>query len=50
MKDLRQLINALFMALHHYPEGSPLEKRYNTKFISFEESLKERAEKQAGER
>ena len=39
---LRQLVYALFIALHNYPEGSPLEKRYDTKLISFEDSLKDR--------
>ena len=33
-------IYALFIALHNYPEGQPLKKRYNTRFISFEDSLK----------
>ena len=42
VKDLRLLTYALFMALHNYPGGAPLEKRYVTKFISFEESLQER--------
>ena len=36
---LRDLIYALFIALHRYPEGTPLEKRYVTKFLSFEASL-----------
>ena len=36
---LRDLIYALFIALHQYPEGAPLEKRYETKFSSFEDSL-----------
>ena len=42
VNNLRHLIYALFIALHGYPEGSPLEERYETRFISFEESLKER--------
>ena len=45
VKDLRQLIYALFIALDDYPEGFPLEQRYETKFISFEESLKEREQR-----
>ena len=36
---LRNLIYALFIALHQYPEGSPLENRYETEFPSFEDSL-----------
>ena len=36
---LRLLIYALFIPLHGYPEGEPLKKRYDTKFISFEDSL-----------
>ncbi len=35
-------INALFIALHNYPEGQPLKQRYNTIFIPFEDSLKDR--------
>ena len=37
---LLHLIYALFIALHQYPEGPPLQKRYVTKFIDFEDSLK----------
>ena len=43
---LRQLVYAMFIALHDYPEGSPLEKRYDTNFISFEDSLKDREERE----
>lgn len=39
--NLRMLIYALYIALHDYPEGSPLEKRYRTRFISLEESMRE---------
>ena len=39
VNNLRLLIYALFIALHSYPEGSPLERRYDTKLISFEASL-----------
>ena len=42
--NLSLLIYALFIALHNYPEGSALKKQYETKFISFEESLKEQEE------
>ena len=38
---LRDLIYALFIPLHDYPEGSPLVHRYDTKFQSFEDSLKD---------
>ena len=41
---LLNLIYALFIALHQYPEGEPLQKRYATKFIDFEDSLKNRQE------
>ena len=37
---LHYLIYAMFIALHQYPEGPPLQKRYETKFIDFEGSLK----------
>lgn len=36
---LRQLIYASFIALHDYPEGSPLQNRHKTRFLSFADSL-----------
>ena len=42
--SLRLLIYSLFIALHGYPEGQPLKKRYDTKFLSFEDSLKDQEE------
>ena len=36
---LRQLIYASFIALHDYPEGSPLQNRHKTMFLSFTDSL-----------
>ena len=41
-KSYRVLIYALFIALHGYPVKDSLEKRYDTKFTSFEESRKNR--------
>ena len=38
---LRNLVYALFIVLHQYPVGVPLEKKYETHFSSFEDSLKE---------
>lgn len=38
---LGDLIYALFIPLHAYPEGSALEPRYDTEFESFEDSLKD---------
>ena len=43
--SLRPLIYALFVALHNYPEEGQYQKRYHTKFISFEDSLNERDER-----
>ena len=37
--DLRRLVYSLFIVLHNYPEAGPLEKRYDTKIIQFEDSL-----------
>ena len=42
--SLRTLIYALFIVLHGYPEGRPLEKHYDTKFIPFEDSLENKEE------
>ena len=42
---LRPLIYALFVELHSYPEEGQYQKRYDTKFISFEDSLKDREER-----
>ena len=39
--SLRLLIYALFVALHDYPEEGQYQKRYDTKFISFEDSLRD---------
>ena len=39
---LRPLVYALFIELHNYPEGYALEKRYNTKFTSYKESMNDR--------
>ena len=43
--SLRPLIYALFVALHNYPEEGDYQKQYKTKFISFEDSLKDREER-----
>ena len=37
-QDIHSLIYALFIVLHKYP-SQPIEKRYDTKFISLKESL-----------
>ena len=36
---LRDLIYALFITLHQYPLGAPLERRYDTKFHSLQDSF-----------
>ena len=36
---LYSLIYALFIELHNYPQQGSIEKRYATKFLSFEDSL-----------
>ena len=38
---LYQLIYALFIVLHKYPQGGSLEKRFETRFLSFQDSIKE---------
>ena len=43
--SLHLLIYALIIALHSYPEEGQYERRYHTKFISFEDSLNERDER-----
>ena len=42
--SLGLLIYALFIALHSFTERKPLEKRYDTKFLSFEDLLKDQEE------
>ena len=37
---LSPLVGALFIALHDYPQGGPIEQRFQTHFISFLDSLK----------
>ena len=41
MPSLRELIYALLIVLHQCPEGAPLENRYETKFLSSEDSLED---------
>ena len=36
---LNTLIWAIFLALHNYPQNGQIEKRFQTKFISFRDSL-----------
>ena len=43
---LQPLLYAFFIGLHSYPEGNPLEERYDTKFISLEGSLNEQEERE----
>ena len=42
LTNVRNVMYALFIALHSYPEGHEYENRYQTKFISLEDSFKER--------
>lgn len=45
---LRLLIYACFIVLHDYPEGSSLEKRYETRFISLEDLEEQEIDDQSG--
>ena len=47
--NLRLLVHALFVALHNYPERGQYEERYDTRFISFEDSIRKREENRSSD-